>query len=129
VTEAGRAILRETGLSEHQRAKVEILTNKIIRGVEQDHAIMFTGTARGNMVLSGESVLILESSPAAYISVACNEALKASRAKLVDCRPYGATGRLIMSGPEAEIDVAAEAATKVLRTLNEMLERKTSTQL
>ena len=129
VTEAGRAILRETGLSEHQRAKVEILTNKIIRGVEQDHAIMFTGTARGNMVLAGESVLILESSPAAYISVACNEALKASRAKLVDCRPYGATGRLIMSGPEAEIDVAAEAATKILNILNEMLEKKTTTQL
>ena len=129
VAEAGRAILRETGLNEHQRAKVDIVTNKIIRGVEQDHAIMFTGTARGNMVLAGESVLILETSPAAYIATACNEALKASRAKLIDCRPYGATGRLIMSGPEAEIDVASAAATKILNILNEMLVKKTSTQL
>lgn len=129
VMEAGRAVLRATGLSEHQRATVQILTNKIIRGVEQDHAIMFTSSAKGNMVLAGESVLIMETTPAAYLVIACNEALKAANVKLIQVQPFGASGRLVMSGTESEIDSAAEAAVRILMQLNEMREKKTTTQL
>ncbi len=119
VKEAGRAILSATGLKIADRGEVKTLTNKIIRGVEQDHAISFTGLARGNMVLAGESVLILETSPAAYLAIACNEALKAAHIKLISVRPFGATGRLVMSGPESEIDSAAEAALRILDILNQ----------
>ncbi|MDH4129080.1 MAG: hypothetical protein OEV44_10025 [Spirochaetota bacterium] len=129
VKEAGNAVLRETGLSENDRSEVQILTNKIIRSVEQDHAIMFTGLAKGNMVLSGESVLILEASPAAYLSIACNEALKAANIKLINIQPYGASGRLIMSGSESEIDSASEAATRILELLNEMKAKGIADQL
>ena len=120
VKEAGKAVLRETQLNENDRAKVEILTQKTIRGVEQDHAIMFTGMARGNMVLAGDSVFILEATPAAYLMIAGNEALKAAEVKLIDIRPFGATGRLILSGSESEIDSSAEAAINILKQLNEM---------
>ncbi len=120
VKEAGNAVLRETGLKENDRAEVKILTQKVIRSVEQDHAIMFTGMAKGNMVLAGESVFILEATPAAYLSIACNEALKAANIKLIDIKPYGASGRLTMSGSEAEIDSAEEAAINVLNQLNQM---------
>lgn len=120
VKEAGRAVLSATGLKEQDRAEVKILTNKIIRSVEQDHAIMFTGTAKGNMVLAGESVLIMEATPAAYLTIACNEALKAANVKLIQIKPYGASGRLTMSGSESEIDSAAEAAINILNKLNEM---------
>jgi len=129
VREAGRAVLREAGLDEDDRSEVKILTQKIIRSVEQDHAIMFTGTAKGNMVLAGESVFILEATPAAYLSIACNEALKAARIKLIEIRPFGATGRLTMSGPESEIDSAAEAAERILNQLNEMKVTRTGRQL
>lgn len=129
VMEAGRAVLREINLDENNRAQVKILTNKIIRSVEQDHAIMFTGTSRGNMVLAGESVLIMEATPAAYLVIACNEALKAANVKLIDVKPYGASGRLTMSGTEAEIDSAAEAAQKILDKLNEMQATKSGKQL
>lgn len=120
VKEAGKAVLKEAQLNENDRAAVEILTQKIIRGVEQDHAIMFTGMARGNMVLAGESVFILEATPAAYLMIAGNEALKAAEVKLIDIRPFGATGRLILSGSESEIDSSAEAAIKILKHLNDM---------
>jgi len=120
VKEAGNVVLRETNLSENDRSEVKILTQKIIRSVEQDHAIMFTGTAKGNMVLAGDSVFILEATPAAYLMVACNEALKAADIKLIDIKPFGATGRLIVSGKEAEIDSAAEAAIKILEYMNEL---------
>jgi hypothetical protein len=129
VREAGRAVLREVGLDEDDRSEVKILTKKIIRSVEQDHAIMFTGTAKGNMVLAGESVFILEATPAAYLSIACNEALKAARIKLIEIRPFGATGRLTMSGPESEIDSGAEAAERILNQLNEMKASRSGRQL
>lgn len=129
VKEAGRAVLRETGLKESDRAEVQILTNKIIRGVEQDHAIMFTGNAKGNMVEAGESVLIMEATPAAYLAIACNEALKAANVKLIDIQPTGATGRLIISGSESEVDSSAEAATKILTKLNEMKKSGSEQQL
>ncbi|OGT21247.1 MAG: hypothetical protein A3C55_04370 [Gammaproteobacteria bacterium RIFCSPHIGHO2_02_FULL_42_13] len=120
VIAAGKAVLSEMGLNENDRGQANILTNKIIRGVEQDHAIMFTGMSRGNMVLSGESVLIMETTPAAYLTIACNEALKAANVKLIQIQPFGASGRLIMSGSESEIDSAALAAQKILQQLNDM---------
>lgn len=129
VKEAARTVLRETGLNENDRSQVQILTNKIIRSVEQDHAIYFTGNAKGNMVIAGESVLIMETTPAAYLSIACNEALKAAHVKLIQVQPFGASGRLTMSGPESEIDSASEAANSILAKLNEMQSTKTGTQL
>jgi ethanolamine utilization microcompartment shell protein EutS len=123
VIEAGEAVLRQTGLTKYDRARVDIATNMIIRGIEQDHAIYFTGTSKGYMVLANESVFILEITPAAYLIVAANEALKAANVKLITIRPFGATGRLVMSGPESEIDSAAEAALAILEKLNAELDQ------
>ncbi len=119
VNAAGEAVLEAANLSINDRAKVEIQTSKIIRGVEQDHAISFTGMAWGDMVTAGDSVLILEASPAAYLQLACNEALKAADVKLVTIVPAGATGRLILAGEESMIDTAAEAALAALQHLND----------
>ncbi len=121
VRAAGSAVLEAAGLSETDRARCEVLQNKVIRAIEQDHAIAFTGMSKGNMALQGESVLIMEAQPAAYLSIACNEALKAAEVKLIDIRVFGATGRLILTGPEAQIDVAAVAASASLAALNEGL--------
>jgi ethanolamine utilization microcompartment shell protein EutL len=118
VRAAGEAVLDASGLKETDRARCEILQNKIIRSVEQDHAIAFTGLAWGNMVLAGDSILIMEAQPAAYLSIACNEALKAADIRLVDIRVFGATGRLIMAGTEAQIDYGSEAATAALEQIN-----------
>lgn len=129
VKEAGNAVLKQSHLDENQRADVKILTQKVIRSVEQDHAIMFTGLAKGNMVLAGDSVFILEATPAAYLMIACNEALKAADVKLIDLKPFGATGRLIMSGAESQIDSSAEAASKILEQLNDMKASGSGNQL
>lgn len=110
VQAAGKAILDATGLTVADRAKCELRTNMILRGIEQDHGIAFTGLAKGNMVISGDSVLIMECEPAAYMAYVCNQALKAANVRLNLVTTWGATGRLIIAGPEAEIDVAAAAA-------------------
>ncbi len=119
VRQAGEAVLEAAGLEEGDRAEVKLVTNKTIRSVEQDHAISFTGLGKGHMIVAGESLLIMETSPAAYLTIACNEALKTANVKLNTIRPFGATGRLIMCGPEAEIDYAAEAAIKTLDNINQ----------
>jgi ethanolamine utilization microcompartment shell protein EutS len=119
VIEAGEAVLRAAGKTKFDRAKVEIVTNMIIRGIQQDHAIYFTGTSAGNMVLAGDSVLILEVTPAAYLMLAANEALKAARVRLTTVNPFGATGRLVLCGPESEIDTAAQAALQALKQVND----------
>ncbi|CAL7959276.1 Bacterial microcompartment protein trimer-2 [Gammaproteobacteria bacterium] len=129
VIEAGREIMRATGLDENSRAKIEVLTSKIIRGIEPDHAKYFNIDAVNNKVVPGESVLLMETTPAAYSAIACNEALKAANIKLITIRPFGATSRLVMSGPESEIDSAAEAAIRVIDKLNEMRANKTHKQL
>lgn len=122
VLAAGESVLAQTGLTPRDRARIEIHTDMVIRGIEQDHAIFFTGTSKGNMVLANESVFILEISPAAYLTIAANEALKAANVKLVTIRPFGATGRLVMSGSESEIDSAVDAAKGILQSLNAELD-------
>ena len=123
VLAAGESVLKATGLTPMDRSRLEIHTNMVIRGIEQDHAIYFTGTSKGNMVLANESVFILEVSPAAYLTIACNEALKAANIKLIQIRPFGATGRLVMSGSESEIDSGVEAAMSVMKSLNDELDK------
>ena len=118
VLAAGEAVLAAAGLAVADRAKVEIVTNMIIRGVEQDHAISFTGMAWGDMVCADDSVLILEAAPAAYLQLACNEALKAADVRLVTIAPAGATGRLVLAGSESMIDSAAAAAVAALERVN-----------
>ncbi len=110
VRAAGQAVLEATGLAVADRAECKLSTDMILRGIEQDHGIAFTGLAKGNMVISGESVLIMECAPAAYMAYICNQALKAANVRLNLVTTWGATGRLIIAGPEAEIDEAAVAA-------------------
>lgn len=129
VKEAGRAMLAAIGADENDRAKIQILTNKIIRSIEQDHAVSFTGSSKGNMALAGESIFILETMPAAYVGIACNEALKAANIKLIEIKGDGATGRLTLSGIESEIDSAAEAALTTIEKLNSLQSHKNGSQL
>ena len=70
------------------------------------------------MILPGQSLFILETEPAGYVAIAANEALKAADVSLVEIHPHGAYGRLWLSGSESEIDSAAEAAIKVLKSMS-----------
>jgi len=114
VRQAGSAILGHLGVKEDDRYKPKVLTNQIIRGVEAYQTQIINRSSAGMMVLPGQSLFILECEPAGYAVLAANEAEKAAQVYLVNVTPYGAFGRLYMSGPEAEIDAAAAAATAAL---------------
>ena len=117
VLSAGRAILDHLELKEEERLKPKVATNQIIRSVEAYQTQIINRASSGMMVLPGQSLLILETEPAGYVAFAANEAEKAARIYLVNCTPYGAFGRLYLSGPEAEIDAAAAAINAALGSI------------
>ena len=118
VTLAGRAVLDALELREEERKKPRVMSTQIIRGIEPYQAQIINRDSRGMMILPGESLFILETEPAAYVTFAANEAEKAADVKLVHIRPVGAFGRLWLSGSESEIDSAAEAAMNAIESVD-----------
>jgi hypothetical protein len=117
VRQAGQAVLDHLGITEVDRVKPKIISNQVIRNVEPYQTQLINRVRYGSMIIPGESLFILETEPAGYITFAANEAEKAANVRLVDMKPVGAFGRLYLSGPESEIDSASEAAIKMLETL------------
>ncbi len=118
VLDAGKAILERLEVEESERIRPNVVTHTIIRSVEPYQAQIINRNSAGMMILPGQSLFILETDPAGYVTFAANEAEKAARVFLVDIRPFGAFGRLYMSGPEAEIDAAAEAARAAIESIS-----------
>lgn len=118
VRSAGRAILEDLGLEEGQRLKPRIATNQVIRAIEPYQAQIINRDSWGMMILPGDSLFILETEPAGYAAYAANEAEKAANVKLIEVRPFGAFGRLWMSGSESEIDSARAAAIAALEGID-----------
>ena len=117
VMSAGRVILDGLGCAEEERMKPQVVSNQVIRSVEAYQTQIINRNSRGNMVLPGQSLFILETMPAAYVTLAANEAEKAADVFLIDIRPYGAFGRLYLAGSEAEIDSARTAAVAALESV------------
>lgn len=119
VQEAGRAVLRQLGTHEDSRQKCRVAWREVIRSITPDHAVLINRQdRRGSMILSGQSMFILETEPAGYVVYAANEAEKAANITLVDARAVGAFGRLTLAGREADIDAAAAAALSALHNLS-----------
>ena len=113
----GQAVLGYLGIGETDRLEPRVISDQVIRGVEPYHAQVINKMRFGDMLIAGESLLILETEPAGYIAFAANEALKAARVKLIDASLFGAFGRLYLSGPEAQIDAARDAALRKLEAV------------
>ncbi len=117
VQTGGQAVLDYLKLEESDRVRPRVVSDQVIRSVEPYHAQLINKIRYGDQLLPGESLLILETEPAGYIAFAANQALKAAHVKLIDAQLFGAYGRLYMSGPEAEIDAARDAAIRGLETI------------
>jgi len=113
----GQAVLDYLKITESDRVKPRVVSDQIIRAVEPYHAQLINRMRYGDMLIAGESLFILETEPAGYIAFAANEALKAAHVKLIDASLFGAFGRLYLSGPEAQIDAARDAALRSIETV------------
>lgn len=124
VQNAGEAILEHLGAKLEDRVKPRIISNQIIRAIEPYHAMIIDKIRFGSMIEPGQSLFILECEPAAYVTLAANEAEKAANVRLIDMTPFGAFGRLYMAGDEANIDAAAEAAVKAIESVTGTVVKK-----
>ena len=117
VRQAGQAVLEALGVKESQRLKPRVTTSTIIRNTTDYHTMLINRSRKGMMLLGGQTLYILEVEPAAYVTLAANEAEKASRVNLLELRGVGAFGRLFLGGEEADVVVAAEAAEAAIKAV------------
>ena len=92
----------------------KILASKIVTRIDNGHAFLINRNKSGSMILPGESLFVLEMQPASYAILATNEAEKTAAIKVIDYRMFGATGRVYLSGAEADVRMCAEAALAAL---------------
>jgi hypothetical protein len=121
VLHAGKVILDELGLKQEQRLAPKVLATSIINKIDPYQAVIINRNSKGMLILGGDDVYLLEVTPAAYSSIAANEAEKHCNVRLVDIRFFGAAGRIYLAGTESEIQTAAK---KVVETLNSIEGRK-----
>jgi hypothetical protein len=117
VLEAGRIVLERLGLTIQDRVKPEIASVQVITNVDPYQAQLLNRFRRGSMLVPGETMLVLECAPAAYINYACNEAEKGANIKILHVSSVGRFGRMWLSGSEAEIITARDAAVKAIEEL------------
>ena len=117
VIEAGEVVLQRLGLNIQDRIKPQIASTQVITRVDPYQAQLLNRFRRGSMIVPGETMLVLECAPAAYINYACNEAEKSANIKIIHVSGVGRFGRMWLSGSEADIVTARDAATKALNSL------------
>ncbi len=117
VIEAGNVVLDRLGLRVADRIKPQVVSTQVITRVDPYQAQLLNRFRRGSMLVAGETMLVLECAPAAYINIACNEAEKTASIKLIHVSSVGRFGRMWLSGTEAEIMTARDAATRALESL------------
>ena len=117
VLEAGRIVLERLGLAVHDRVKPEIASVQVITNVDPYQAQLLNRFRRGSMLVPGETMLVLECAPAAYINYACNEAEKGASIKILHVSSVGRFGRMWLSGSESEIVTARDAAVNAIEVL------------
>ena len=114
VRAAAGAVLEELGATARDATPPQILASRIVTKLDPQHCFLINRNKVGSMVLPEESLFVLEMQPASYAILAANEAEKAARMKVVDYRMIGATGRVYLSGGEADVRQAADAAERAL---------------
>ncbi len=114
VVAASTAVLEQLGATAEDALRPKVLASEIVASIDHQHAFLVNRSKRGSMALGGETLFVLEMQPAAYAILATNEAEKAADIKVVDYRMMGATGRVYLSGNDADVRTAAEAAERAL---------------
>lgn len=117
VQESGRIVLERLGLNVEDRIRPKIASSNLITNIDPYQSQLLNRFRRGSMLVPGETLLVLEVAPAAYINYACNEAEKRANIKIIHITSVGRFGRMWLSGSESEMKTALDAATQALESL------------
>lgn len=117
VLASGQAILDELGFKEEDRIKPQIASTQFITNVHPYQAQLLNKWRKGSLLMPGSSLFVMEVSPAAYVTLAANEAEKAADIKVIEIRAVGRFGRMFLSGTESDVRTAMEAAVAALEAV------------
>lgn len=118
VSAARDAMLSVLGASMSDRLKPAISSTQIITSVEPYQAQLLNKWRKGSLLVPGQTLGIVECAPAAYISIATNEAEKAAEIDIIEVRAVGRFGRLFIAGSENSVQTAVEAAVQAIEAVD-----------
>jgi len=115
---AGKAILQALEVQERDRLKPRIVSSQVIRNIDSHQAQLINRNRRGQMILGGQTLYVLEVQPAAYAALAANEAEKAALINILQIQAVGSFGRLYLGGEERDILAGSRAALEAMKNVS-----------
>uniref|UniRef100_B8HR83 Microcompartments protein n=1 Tax=Cyanothece sp. (strain PCC 7425 / ATCC 29141) TaxID=395961 RepID=B8HR83_CYAP4 len=113
---AGKAILEALGAKQSDCLKPRVISSQVIRNIDAHHTQLINRNRRGNMILAGQTLYVLEVEPAAYAALAANEAEKAALINILHISAVGSFGRLLLGGEERDIMAASRASLAAMES-------------
>ena len=107
---AGKAVMDAMGVRERDCIKPQVMSSQIIRNIDPHQTQLINRTRRGQMILAGQTLYVLEVQPAAYAALAANQAEKAALINILEIQAVGSFGRLYLGGEERDIIAGSGAA-------------------
>ena len=117
VLRAGEVVLETLESPLEERIRPTIASEQIITNVHPAQAQVLNRFNRGTMIEGGQTMLVMEVEPAAYIAIAANEAEKAAPVFLNHMSSVGVYGRMWMSGSESDVYAAREGAATAISSI------------
>jgi len=117
VNASGMAMLGALGVSYRDRLKPRIISSQVIRNLDPHHVQLINRNRRGNMIVAGQTLYVFEVEPAAYASLAANEAEKAALINILQISSVGSFGRLYLGGEERDILAAQQAVLATMEAV------------
>jgi hypothetical protein len=115
VERAGEAILAGLGARAEDGLRPRLLYVDVIEDVTDQHAVIVNRYREASMLLPGQTLLVVEMTPALFAAVAANAAERvAPELTLVTVSMIGAAGRVYLAGRTPDIERAREEIVRVL---------------
>lgn len=114
VRQAGTIILAMIGSSAAPGMAPSSVTTRIVNNVTGIEAGLVNRMGVRDRLMEGDAMLVVETEPAAYVALAANEVEKHTSLRMILVRLHGASGRLILAGSEAEVEIGHRVALDAL---------------
>ncbi|HEY9652992.1 MAG TPA: hypothetical protein V6C95_20215 [Coleofasciculaceae cyanobacterium] len=114
---AGKAILDALGVRRDECLKPRVISSQIIRNIDAYQTQLINRNRRGQMILAGQTLYVLEVEPAAYAALAANEAEKAASINILQVSAVGSFGRLYLGGDEQDILAASRGVLAAMESV------------
>ena len=115
VDKAGRAILAGIGATPEDALRPTLNYVDVIEEVTDQHAVIVNRNREASMLLPGQTLLVVEVTPALFAAVAANAAERvAPELTLVTVSMIGAAGRVYLAGSTPDTVLARDEITRVL---------------